>query len=162
MFFNVLKIDIMEVKYTDSFIFPEGLRPDIKFTVNNTTCILDTTVVFVEDDSLVKASKRKLSKYANLGLVIPIVVGAMSSWLPDNILLKNELCIPGQLWAIFQSDCSKEAIEGSSKLLSVLIHTFIFLNIFYKHVVFNYFTGLFILFNILHKNRFILLPHFLI
>ena len=30
------------------------------------------------------------------------------------------------------------------------------------HVVFNYFTSLFILFNILHKNRFILLPHFLI
>ena len=38
-------LDIMEVEYTDLFISPEGLRPDI-----------------------VKASERKLSKYANLGL----------------------------------------------------------------------------------------------
>ena len=34
-------LDIMEVEYTDSFISPEGLRPDIKFTANNTTYIVD-------------------------------------------------------------------------------------------------------------------------
>ena len=51
-------------------------------------------MVFDDVDNLIKASERKLSKYANLGLVIPIVVCAMGSWFPDNILLKNELCIP--------------------------------------------------------------------
>ena len=59
-----------------------------------------------------------------LRLVIPIVVGAMGSWLADNILLKNELCIPVQLWATFQSDCSKETIEGSDDLLSLFLNSF--------------------------------------
>ena len=42
----------MEVEYTDSFISPEGIRPDIKFTENNTTYIVDTTVVFDDADNL--------------------------------------------------------------------------------------------------------------
>ena len=77
----------MEVEYIDLFISPEGLRPYIKFTTNNTTYIVDITVVFDDADNLVKATERKLSKYANLGLIIPIVLGTMGSWLPNNILL---------------------------------------------------------------------------
>ena len=38
------------------------------------------------------------------------------SWFPDNIFLKNELYITGLLWATFQSDFSKEAIEDSGDL----------------------------------------------
>ena len=56
----------MKVEYTDPFIFPEGLRSDIKFTANNTTYIVDIIVVFDNADNLVKASERKLSKYAFL------------------------------------------------------------------------------------------------
>ena len=54
----------MEVEYTDSFISPEGLRPDINFMPNNTTYIVDITVIYHDNaDNLVKGLKRKLSKY---------------------------------------------------------------------------------------------------
>ena len=78
---------------------------------------MDITVVFDDVDNFVKALERKLTKYANLGLIIPIVVGGMGSWLPENIFLRNELSISGQLLATFQSECSNEAIEGSGDLL---------------------------------------------
>ena len=78
---------------------------------------MDITVVFDDADKLIKALERELTKYANLGFVIPIVVGGMGSWFPDNIFLRNELSISGQLLATFQSECSNEAIEGSGDLL---------------------------------------------
>ena len=116
-------LDIMEVEYTDSFISSEGLRPDIKITANNTIYIVDITVVFDDVDNLVNAAERKRSKYANLGLVIPIVVGAMGSWLPDNILLKNELGFLDSYGLHFNQIVLKKSLKDLAIESSYYIHT---------------------------------------
>ena len=43
-------LDIIKVEYKYSFISPEGLRLDIQFTENNTTYIVDITVIFDDAD----------------------------------------------------------------------------------------------------------------
>ena len=48
-----------KVEYTDSFISPKGLRPDIKFTANNTTYIVDIIVKFDDSYNLVTLPLRE-------------------------------------------------------------------------------------------------------
>ena len=57
----------------------EGIRPDIRFTVNNTTYMVDIAAVFDDADNLFNTSERELSKYSNLGIIIAIIVGVMGS-----------------------------------------------------------------------------------
>ena len=71
--------------------------------------------------NLQKAFDSKVSKYEHLGLILPLVVGSLGSWLPTNDEIAAELRISPRAWAGLRRTARLLAIKGST---SVIRHHF--------------------------------------
>ena len=89
-----------------------ALIPDI--TITSPHIVIDVTCPFDEVSNLASASDRKKSKYADIGTVMPLVVGALGSWVPENDNIKRALNIPTDMWKKMKRKMRVAAIEGSA------------------------------------------------
>ncbi|GFS24493.1 reverse transcriptase [Elysia marginata] len=58
--------------------------PDVTITRELTPVYIDVTVPFDKPTNLYRTGQDKRDKYGHLGTVLPLVVGALGSWLPEN------------------------------------------------------------------------------
>ena len=75
-------------------VFPGTiLKPDIVITTTTPHIIIDLTVTFDPPESLLAGYERKIAKYGHLGTTLPVVIGALGSWLPSNNSVATSLGI---------------------------------------------------------------------
>ena len=98
-----------------------GLRPDIVIEGRVPRLIIDVAVAHDDPTNLQKAFDSKVSKYEHLGLILPLVVGSLGSWLPTNDEIAAELRIGPRAWAGLRRTARLLAIKGST---SVIRHHF--------------------------------------
>ncbi|GFR23248.1 retrovirus-related Pol polyprotein from type-1 retrotransposable element R2 [Trichonephila clavata] len=84
------------ILHENQAIGPDNLRPDLVALVDGTTYIIDVTIPFENRrEAFAQARQRKITKYnqllshfASLGAtkvsIVPILVGSLGSWDPDN------------------------------------------------------------------------------
>jgi hypothetical protein len=61
-----------------------ALRPDLVVKFTNPPTIIDVAVPISSADGLERAKASKIQKYKLLGLILPLVVGFLGSWLRSN------------------------------------------------------------------------------
>ena len=83
-------------------------------TITHRHIVIDVKCPFDEVSNLASASDRKKSKYADIGTVMPLVVGALGSWVPENDNIKRALNIPTDMWKKMKRKMRVAAIEGSA------------------------------------------------
>ena len=108
----------LNISFDKQHISSSGLKPDLVITSNDVIYVIDIAIPFDNSDNVSESAQRKISKYSELGLVIPFVVGTLGSWPVANDILKEELGISARLWKKLKNACIKAAIEGSGELLS--------------------------------------------
>jgi Reverse transcriptase (RNA-dependent DNA polymerase) len=95
-----------------------GLRPDLVVNSTNPPTIIDVTVPLSSADGLEKAKARKIEKYNHLGLVLPLVVGSLGSWLPSNDEISLALGFSGRKWGILKKKMKLLAIQGTTRIIA--------------------------------------------
>ena len=67
--------------------------PDVVVNDGGATVYIDVTIPFDDPVNLYRAADDKREKYGHLGTVLPLVVGALGSWIPqkDNIMATLEI-----------------------------------------------------------------------
>jgi hypothetical protein len=69
------------------------LRPDVVVTSTTPQIIIYLTIPFEAPESLQAGIDRKVAKYGHLGPTLPLVIGALGSWLPSNNAVVSSLNI---------------------------------------------------------------------
>jgi hypothetical protein len=59
-----------------------------------------------------------VEKYQHLGTVLPLVVGALGSWLPTNNEIANALGFSGRKWNYMRRRMKFLAIQGTTKIVA--------------------------------------------
>jgi hypothetical protein len=95
-----------------------GLRPDLVVTSTNPPIIIDVTVPLSSADGLEKAQARKIEKYKHLGVVLPLVVGSLGSWLPSNDEICLALGFSGRKWQSLKKKMKLLAIQGTTQIIA--------------------------------------------
>ncbi|EFX69718.1 hypothetical protein DAPPUDRAFT_113337 [Daphnia pulex] len=95
-----------------------GLRTDLVVTSTNPSIIIDVTVPLSSADGLDKAQARKIEKYKHLGVVLPLVVGSLGSWLPSNDKICLALGFSGRKWQILKKKMKLLAIQGTTQIIA--------------------------------------------
>ena len=78
------------------------LRPDVVVTSTTPHIIIDLTIPFDAPESLQPGFDRKLVKYGHLCPTLPLVIGALGSWLPSNNAVASSLNILPNAWRRFR------------------------------------------------------------
>jgi hypothetical protein len=100
-------------------VFPgTNLRPDIVVTSTTPCIIIDLTITFDAPESLHAGHERKVEKYGSLGPTLPVVIGALGSWLPSNNAVAATLGIRPKAWRILRRKCRLLSIQGSVQIIS--------------------------------------------
>ena len=95
----------------------DGRRiPDVAVTEGDSPVYIDITVPFDDPANLYCAAADKEEKYGHLGTVLPLVVGALGSWVPENDNICTKLDIPRRLWDEARRRMRQSAIEDSCRL----------------------------------------------
>ncbi|XP_046633154.1 uncharacterized protein LOC124312704 [Daphnia pulicaria] len=95
-----------------------GLRPDLVVTSTNPSIIIDVTVSLSSADGLEKGQARKIEKYKHLGVVLPLVVGSLGSWLPSNDEICLALGFSGRKWLNLKKKIKLLAIQGTTQIIA--------------------------------------------
>ncbi len=104
-------------------VFPDTtLRPDIVITSATPQLIIDVTIPFDAPESLQAGFDRKVAKYGHLGPTLPVVIGALGSWMPSNNAVANSLNIQPNAWRRFRRKSRLAAIQGSMRVVSNHLH----------------------------------------
>ena len=82
----------------------------------NPPLIIDATVPFSIPNRMVRAHGNKLEKYRHLGPVLPLVVGALGSWLPANDEMSIALGFSRRKWSLIKRRIKLLAIQGTTKI----------------------------------------------
>jgi hypothetical protein len=94
------------------------LRPDVVVTSTTPQIIIDLTIPFDATESLQAGFDRKVAKYGHLGPTLPLVLGALGSWLPSNDAVASSLNIRPNAWRRFRRKSRLSAIQGTMKVVS--------------------------------------------
>ena len=95
----------------------DGRRiPDVTVTEGDSPVYIDITVPFDDPANLYRAAADKEEKYGHLGTVLPLVVGALGSWVPENDIIRTKLDIPQRLWDEARRKMRQSTIEDSCRL----------------------------------------------
>ena len=95
-----------------------ALRPDLVVTSTNPPTIIDVTVPISSADGLERAKASKIEKYKHLGLILPLVVGSLGSWLPSNDEIAHALGFSRRKWHSMKKKMTLLAIQGSTKIIA--------------------------------------------
>lgn len=95
-----------------------ALRPDLVVHSANPPIIIDVTVPFDIPNGMERAHGEKVEKYQHLGTVLPLVVGALGSWLPTNNEIANALGFSGRKWNYMRRRMKLLAIQGTTKIIA--------------------------------------------
>ena len=99
-------------------VFPGTiLRPDIVITTTTPQIIINITVTFDAPKSLLAGYERKIAKNAHLDTTLPVVIGALESWLLANNSVAASLDIRPKSWCCFQRKSRLIAIQGSMRVI---------------------------------------------
>ncbi len=102
-----------------NLVFPDTiLRPEVVLTSTTPQLIIGVTVPFDAPESLQAGFDRKVAKYWHLDPTLPLVVGALESWLPTNNTLASSLGIRPNAWRRFGRKSRLAAIQGTMKVVS--------------------------------------------
>ena len=94
----------------------DGRRiPDVAVTEGDSPVYIDITVPFDDPANLYRAAADKEEKYGHLGTVLPLVVGALGSWFPENDNIRTKLDIPRRLWDEAKRKMRQSTIEDSCR-----------------------------------------------
>ena len=63
--------------------------PDVAVNEGRATVYIDVTVPFDEPANLCHAAEDTREKYGDLGIVLPLVVGALGTWIPENKIMST-------------------------------------------------------------------------
>ncbi|GFS00482.1 reverse transcriptase [Elysia marginata] len=96
--------------------------PDVTVTREMTPVYIDVTVPFDEPANLHRAGQDKRDKYSHLGTVLPLVVGALGSWLPENDAIRTTFNIPHRRWNAARLRMRASTIEDSCGLARGFLH----------------------------------------
>ena len=97
-----------------------SLRPDILTSICNRQVVLDVVVAYDTPHSLEAAYCRKVEKYLSTNIdVLPLVLGALGSWLPSNDDIRARFGIGARRWDVFRRLSRKAAISGSIETVRV-------------------------------------------
>ena len=100
-------------------VFPGTiLRPDIVINTTTPHIIIDLTVTFDAPESLLAGYEGKVAKYGHLGTTLPVVIGALGSWLPANNIVAASLGIRPKSWCCFRRNSRLMAIQASMRVVS--------------------------------------------
>jgi Reverse transcriptase (RNA-dependent DNA polymerase) len=94
-----------------------SIRPDIEVTLNGARLMIDVVVAFDDPVKLEAAYKRKVEKYQEHGVILPLVVGSLGSWYPPNDDIRGVLGLNARSWAVFRRRARLAAIKGSMAML---------------------------------------------
>ena len=95
-----------------------NLRPDITVVKESGERIMiDVVVAYDSPENLKQAYARKIGKYGQYGLVLPLVVGSLGSWYPENDDIKREFHLPAAKWNRFLNDSIATLIESSVSIV---------------------------------------------
>jgi hypothetical protein len=79
--------------------------------------MIDVVVAFDDPVNLEAAYKRKVEKYQEHGVILPLVVGSLGSWYPPNDDIRGVLGLNARSWAVFRRRARLAAIKGSMAML---------------------------------------------
>ena len=65
-----------------------------------------------------RAHGNKMEKYRHLGTVLPLVVGALGSWLPTNDEIAIALGFSRRKWSFIRRRVKLLAIQGTTKIIA--------------------------------------------
>ena len=94
------------------------LRPDIVITSTEQPILIDVTVTWDDPASLSRAQQEKISKYQQLGQILPFVVGALGSWPPETQEIQQTLQIHPRDWNYLRRRARLAAIQGTTKIIN--------------------------------------------
>lgn len=95
-----------------------SLRPDVVVTTTNPPIFIDVTVPFDIPSGMERAHAKKIDKYQHLGSVLPLVVGALGSWLPTNDEIAIALGFGSRRWSFIKRKMKLLAIQGTTKMIA--------------------------------------------
>jgi hypothetical protein len=87
-------------------------------TSTNPPTIIDVTVPISSADGLERAKASKIEKYKHLGLILPLVVGSLGSWLPSNDEIAHALGFSRRKWHSMKKKMTLLAIQGSTQIIA--------------------------------------------
>ena len=94
-----------------------SVRPDIEVTLNGARLMIDVAVAFDDPVNLEAAYTRKVEKYQEHGVILPLVVGSLGSWYPPNDDIRGVLGLNARSWAVFRRRARLMAIRGSMAMI---------------------------------------------
>ena len=97
----------------DHPLLDSRLRPDLVTVINGQRVMIDVTCPFDTPASPEAGFKSKIEKYHSYGTILPLVVGSLGSWWPQNDDIKSFLPINGHQWNCFRQAARLAAIKES-------------------------------------------------
>ena len=95
-----------------------SMRPDLLINSVNPPLIIDVTVPFDIPNGMERAHGNKMEKYRHLGPVLPLVVGALGSWLPTNDEIAIALGFSRRKWSFIRRKMKLLAIQGTTRIIA--------------------------------------------
>ena len=95
---------------------PNERLEDVTVTEGETTVYIDVTIFFDDPAIMYRAAADKTEKYGHLGTILPLVVGALGSWVPEKDNTRIHLDIPRRLWNEARRKMRQSTIEDSCRL----------------------------------------------